>query len=109
MDHCKCYCTTGAQPGHIVYVGHSEHMHAYLLKLFVCHQHQLVHSQDLQREKCIYILFHALWGSSERRCAHLQKLCIEISGNGLHQVDGSLGRVGGGPYLTEVGVHGCHG
>ena len=36
--------------------------------------------------------------------AHLEQLCVEVPGYGLDQVDGSLGRVVGGPDLPQVAI-----
>lgn len=39
---------------------------------------------------------------------NLQELSVEISGDGLHEVDGSLSRVVGGPDLPQVDKDGLH-
>ena len=39
---------------------------------------------------------------------YLQKLGAEVSGDGLHEVDSTLGRVGGGANLTQMRVDGSH-
>ena len=35
-------------------------------------------------------------------CSNLKQLCVQVPGDGLNEVDGSLGRVVGGPHFPQV-------
>ena len=35
-------------------------------------------------------------------CSNLEQLCVQVPGDGLNEVDGSLGRVVGGPHFPQV-------